>query len=944
VPANIVHAATSAAGAAATYTPPTAVDEAGDSPAATVSCDHASGSVFAIGTTTVTCTATDGDDLNSPVSASFTVIVVGDSDLALTNVPANIVHAATSAAGAAATYTPPTAVDEAGDSVAATVSCDHASGSVFAIGTTTVTCTATDGDDLNSPVSASFTVTVYAPPAISGISPAMATAGSAGFSITVDGTGFVSGASVALDGTFLTTHFVSDTQLTADVPASLAATARLAAVVVVNPFIRLGDPNPQNQSNQWILYILHSGVSLTGTPGVATGGGASATTGGSGAGTPGSVTISAAGDSGTVAVAQYAGNPGGSPSFASSGAYLDAYMEPGSTFVGVNIEDCNLNGGSQVQWWNGTAWVPVSNQTYIAAIGCVSITVDNTTTPSLAQLGGTPFGVANVPPVLSVPGAQSVPYGGQLGFGVSATDVEAADKLTLTASGLPAGLSFTDNGDGTGVVSGVVTAPAGTYTARFIANDGYSDSQVGTVQITVTKAPLTITASSPTATYNGSVPAVTPSYSGLANGEQAPATPPTCTSTAPGSGAAGTYTTSCSGAADPNYSIAYKAGTLTINPAPLTITADDKGPVQYSDPLPAFTWQYRGFVNGEGPGVLGGTTSCTTTAGTTIVTSPAGSYPITCSGQTATNYAITYQGGTLTVTPETAAIQYTGGSWAQLPSSGSASIPLQATVWDSAAKGYPSWGTQDSDGLASDTPGDATKMYVQWAIWPAGSCLSGSPSTIVGPVPVTATSAGVGTASSSFSQSADGSFCVVAQVVGASPSSANGYYSANDAQVVGLAFYTNSGQFATGGGWIADAGSSSGKGTFGFTARYGNTNGSPKGQMVYVWRGTYHGVPADFIIKSNALSTLTLSKNGASSYSATLQGKCSYTVVSEVDGRQLYGEGNDTFSATATDGDNGLSQSSAADSFALTTFQSGNTKLHPIATTPLGGGNIAVHN
>jgi hypothetical protein len=184
---------------------------------------------------------------------------------------------------------------------------------------------------------------------------------------------------------------------------------------------------------------------------------------------------------------------------------------------------------------------------------------------------------------------------------------------------------------------------------------------------------------------------------------------------------------------------------------------------------------------------------------------------------------------------------------------------------------------------------------------------------------------------------------VVAQVVGATQNSANGYYTANDAQVAGIAFYTDSGQFATGGGWVPDAGSSTGKGTFGFTARYGS-NGSPKGQMVYVWRGTYNGVAADFIIKSNALSTLSFSKTGASSYSATLQGKCSYSVVSEVDGSQLYGEGNDTFSATATDGDNGASQTSSADSFALTVYQGGNTKLHPMATTALGGGNISAHN
>jgi hypothetical protein len=42
-----------------------------------VGCLPASGSLFAIGTTTVTCTATDADDLNSPVTATFTVTVKG---------------------------------------------------------------------------------------------------------------------------------------------------------------------------------------------------------------------------------------------------------------------------------------------------------------------------------------------------------------------------------------------------------------------------------------------------------------------------------------------------------------------------------------------------------------------------------------------------------------------------------------------------------------------------------------------------------------------------------------------------------------------------------------------------------------------------------------------------------------------------------------------------
>ena len=53
--------------------------------------------------------------------------------------------------------------------------------------------------------------------------------------------------------------------------------------------------------------------------------------------------------------------------------------------------------------------------------------------------------------------------------------------------------------------------------------------------------------------------------------------------------------------------------------------------------MPTLTWKYDGFVNSEGPGVLIGTTTCSTTATVTAagnIASPAGDYPITCSGQT----------------------------------------------------------------------------------------------------------------------------------------------------------------------------------------------------------------------------------------------------------------------------------------------------------------------
>jgi hypothetical protein len=99
-----------------------------------------------------------GTAATSYASPSVTIMWADDSDLALTNVPADVTTAATSSAGAVVTYAPPTVVDE--DSPLPTVSCDPPSGSTFPVGTTTVTCTASESNDSNSPVSASFTVTV----------------------------------------------------------------------------------------------------------------------------------------------------------------------------------------------------------------------------------------------------------------------------------------------------------------------------------------------------------------------------------------------------------------------------------------------------------------------------------------------------------------------------------------------------------------------------------------------------------------------------------------------------------------------------------------------------------------------------------------------------------------------------------------------------------------
>ena len=162
-----------------------------------------------------------------------------------------------------------------------------------------------------------------------------------------------------------------------------------------------------------------------------------------------------------------------------------------------------------------------------------------------------------------------------------------------------------------------------------------------------TAATLTITASSGTMTYGASPPSVTAGYSGFVNGDTAASltTPPTCTTTAKSTSPAGTYATTCSGAVDPNYQITYAPGTLTVQPAALTITASS-GSMTYGASPPAITASYSGFVNGDTPASLTTPPTCTTTAKSN---SPAGTYPTTCSGAVDPNYQITYVNGTISV-------------------------------------------------------------------------------------------------------------------------------------------------------------------------------------------------------------------------------------------------------------------------------------------------------
>ncbi len=118
--------------------------------------------------------------------------------------------------------------------------------------------------------------------------------------------------------------------------------------------------------------------------------------------------------------------------------------------------------------------------------------------------------------------------------------------------------------------------------------------------ITVTPAPLTITAPSGTYPFGGPVPALAPTYTGFVNGDT-PASltgTVTCTPTFTTTTAAGTYLTTCSGATSTNYTITYVPGSVTVTPVALVITASS---VISTDglrrsPVPLIIPSYAGLV------------------------------------------------------------------------------------------------------------------------------------------------------------------------------------------------------------------------------------------------------------------------------------------------------------------------------------------------------------
>jgi YVTN family beta-propeller protein len=201
-------------------------------------------------------------------------------------------------------------------------------------------------------------------------------------SILITGRNFGPTATVLWNGAPIPTTFHSSQELGVSIPAGDLSKPGVASIAVAQQSTATG-----GTSDSQFIYIVPSGATITNSTASANFAGSTSI------GTaPNELTITATGGTGTVALGQVNGNPAGGQTTGTTNSYFDVYASPAG-FTGLTLQDCALNGGSQVDWFDPVAgWKAASKQTYNPSSHCATVTVDTTTSPSLAQLQGTALG------------------------------------------------------------------------------------------------------------------------------------------------------------------------------------------------------------------------------------------------------------------------------------------------------------------------------------------------------------------------------------------------------------------------------------------------------------------------------------------------------------------------------------------------------------------------
>ncbi|MBZ5508447.1 MAG: DUF11 domain-containing protein [Acidobacteriia bacterium] len=220
-----------------------------------------------------------------------------------------------------------------------------------------------------------------------------------------------------------------------------------------------------------------------------------------------------------------------------------------------------------------------------------------------------------------------------------------------TLAGTITGIKNADNITATFASVAVVTSPVGAFTIVPTLVDPTAKLANYTVtsnngSLTVSPAPLTVAGANANRLYGDPNPSFTGTITGIKNADNITATfASAATVTSPAETSPIVPTLVDPTAKLSNYAVTSLNGTLTINPAPLTVTGTNASRV-YGDPNPSFTGTITGIRNADN---ITATFISPATAG-----SPVGTFSIvpTLVDPTAKagNYAVTSNNGVLTIT------------------------------------------------------------------------------------------------------------------------------------------------------------------------------------------------------------------------------------------------------------------------------------------------------
>ena len=539
-------------------------------------------------------------------------------------------------------------------------------------------------------------------------------------------------------------------------------------------------------------------------------------------------------------------------------------------------------------------------------VGTHTITLSGLENPNYAVTFVTGTLTVTPRPITVTADAQTKVYG----------ENDPALTYKITAGALVNGDSFSGN------LSRVGGEDVGAYAIQqgsLALNSNYALTYVAAT-LTITPRPITVTADTQSKTYGGADPTLTyQTTSGtLVNGDAFSG----ALTRAPGENA-GTYAIlQGSLTAGNNYALTFVGALLTINKAPLIVTATAVPATLAYPAVPAIGVTFAGFVNNETSTVLGGTLVQTVLAGNTAVATapltgafPPGQYTVQPSGLIAQNYAITYCPAAFIITNAAPVIvSVTGPAPIAIGTAGIASATLNVSFTD--------------PGVTSDT-------FIVGSQWTAAN--GATPSSISSNV---VSYGGLnGAATISASGLVPGVYTVLVTVTDQFAATSSPY------EYHYVVIYDPAGGFVTGGGWFDSpagacqtgivnnvcTGSPTGKANFGFVAKYLKGQQKPDGNTEFQFQA------GNLSFKSTDYEWLVISGTTQAQFkgSGTINGSGTFGfMLTAVDGDNFGNKKPDAFRVKIWDT---VSGSTVYDN------QLGRDESSLTDATVLGGGSIVIH-